>query len=183
MEQSPLVPNTVLVPMGWHFVAATRERLHAELKAPHKSLQAIMIPDGPLIRHWVWIRVPILHHVLKPRTAFDVDTERWFDASRGNGEAWSDIEGRTFKFDRDSFPVEPKLPQPYSVVVAPQNDTGRNVHPVNTQIHKIAPEVPVWRGNILIFRHDNSAEQYLTDVGSNFLPSTATIQFLKINLT
>ncbi|KAJ6486494.1 hypothetical protein C8R47DRAFT_1072431 [Mycena vitilis] len=135
------------------------------LQIRSKTVKAILIPDGVTLRSWVWARVPLHGDVQRAHSVDEVDTDVWLDAGRTGGSATSDLTRRSFRVDR--FPLdEPNdLRHSYTIVVTQQYDTGPNVHPLNSQINTMVPDIAVpWRGNVLVFRHGKTAKTQLINV-------------------
>ncbi|KAJ7651590.1 hypothetical protein DFH06DRAFT_1331544 [Mycena polygramma] len=162
----PMELRTVELPaMQWADVAFTREQMELEATEESRSVKALLLPDGDLIRRWVWVRVPLHRGVRRAPTVDDVDTDIWMDACRGSGSAFCDLTGRSIQINR--FPLdEPRdLEHPYTIVVAPQHTKGADVHPINHGISRLVPELTIpWRGNVLVFRHSKSDKRYLINV-------------------
>ncbi|KAJ7264029.1 hypothetical protein B0H12DRAFT_1068831 [Mycena haematopus] len=130
-----------------------------------KTVKALLIPDGHSISKWVWVRVPLHEGQHRASSVDDVNTAIWMDASRGNGSATSDLTGRSFYINRYPLDEPRDLTHSYTIVVTSQHTHGHHVHPVNSLINKLVPElVKPWRGNVLIFRHSKSAARYLINV-------------------
>ncbi|KAK6992732.1 hypothetical protein R3P38DRAFT_3225005 [Favolaschia claudopus] len=151
--------------MNWYNISETREVAFSEFMEGAKSVHAILIPDGPVISQLVWVRVPFLGDVRQARTAAQVNAELWFDASRGSGEAWVDLEGRVFDFNFKSKHEERECQYSFTVVVAPQHATGNDVHPVNYHIMKTVDGLDrAWRGNVLVFKRGKSRNRPFVDI-------------------
>jgi hypothetical protein len=95
----------------------------------------------------------------------DLDTDIWFDAGRGVGQASSDLTDRSFQVDWYLLDEPRDLTYSYTIVVAPQHTSGANVHPVNHLVNGLVPElVTPWRGNVLVFRHGKTANKVLINI-------------------
>ncbi|KAJ7250520.1 hypothetical protein B0H12DRAFT_1234399 [Mycena haematopus] len=141
-------PTTELPDMHWAFVQWTREQIQLANTDDSKSTRAILIPDGRSMTHWVWVRVPLHPGMRRGLTIDDVNTDVWIDASRGTSSATSDLTGRSFQINRYPLDEPRDLAHSYTIVVAPQQTEGPNVHPENHLINKLVPELEKpWRGN------------------------------------
>ncbi|KAJ7623956.1 hypothetical protein DFH06DRAFT_1340282 [Mycena polygramma] len=158
-------PTEVLNEMTWDHVEFTREQINRDTTAGCKTVKAILIPDGQIMNNWVWIRVPLHPGVRKAATVHELDTDVWIDAGRGSSGPSYDRTGRVFQINRFPFDEPEPLQHSFTIVVAPQNTTGPNVHPINVKINRRVPSLEEpWRGNVLVFRHSSQQNKPLVNV-------------------
>ncbi|KAJ7201233.1 hypothetical protein B0H12DRAFT_1244284 [Mycena haematopus] len=151
--------------MHWDLVVWTREQIELTQTGDSKTVKAILIPDGGLMSHWVWVRVPVHAGLRRALTVDHINTDIWMDASRGAGSATSDLAGRSFQIDRYPLDEPRDLTHSYTIVVAPQHTEGHHVYPENALINKLVPELDKpWRGNVLIFRHSKTAAGFVINM-------------------
>ncbi|KAJ6482245.1 hypothetical protein DFH09DRAFT_1107396, partial [Mycena vulgaris] len=133
------------------------------------TVLAWLIPDGDQVHKQIYVRVPLLHGVLRASSVAQVDSEMWIDASRGIGEASEDLTPYTFHVDRYPLDEPRDLMHSWSFVVTPQDATGHFAHPINSMINRLVPDLAKpWRGNVLIYRHGKTAKKMVVGVETQY---------------
>ncbi|KAJ6604856.1 hypothetical protein DFH09DRAFT_1301005 [Mycena vulgaris] len=153
-------------PMDFGFITHTREFIKS---SGSSTVLAWLIPDGDQVHKQIYVRVPLLHGVLRASSVAQVDSEMWIDASRGIGEASEDLTPYTFHVDRYPLDEPRDLMHSWSFVVTPQDATGPFAHPIKSMINRLVPDLAKpWRGNVLIYRHGKTAKKMVVGVETQY---------------